>query len=133
MIPAQPAQIIDTLYGKHICGKQGGQPLSSAIRPNIDTGLCPESTTACSTHTSSEHTICSFLPQDCPITDIKIIEATDTAHYRDYVSERLAYVNDTYSWWLLYSTISGDNLPLTTFDIDQYNCIRPDQSKTYLG
>ena len=92
--------------------------MSRAVRPDILTGLCPEGTNPCSSHTSEEHTICSLLPQDCPITDIKIIEATDTAHYRGYVSERLSKVNDTYSWWLLYSTNSGDNLPLTSFKID---------------
>ena len=124
---------MNTFWGKHICGKQGGNPLSSAVRPDIKTGLCPDGTSPCSSHTSAEHTICSSLPQDCPITDIKIVQATDTAHYGDYVTERLQKVNDTHSWWLLYSTTVGDNLPLTTFKIDQYNCLRPDQKQTYIG
>ena len=58
--------------GKIICGKRGGKPFVSVIRPDPETGSCPENTTPCFQSTNIQNMVC-YPPDEhdsCPITEI---------------------------------------------------------------
>ncbi len=55
--------------GKIVCGRRGGSPFLTAIRPDPITKLCPDNYEPCSSFTSVENTICYTLDKsNCPIT-----------------------------------------------------------------
>ena len=66
---------------------RGGLPFQYVTRPN-SAGECPEGTTACSSNTSADNTVC-YPPNDhhskCPITEIKIIDTSDDHLYSNEI------------------------------------------------
>jgi hypothetical protein len=68
--PIEPIKQTE-IHGKTICGKRGGIPFESVVRPELETGHCPNGTTPCSEMTSIENTVCYPLEDHeafCPIT-----------------------------------------------------------------
>ena len=54
--PVAP-RFLSNFNGTNICGKRGGEPFKSVLRPNSD-GHCPVGTSACSQVTSIENIVC---------------------------------------------------------------------------
>ena len=137
--PIEPI-VMSTIEGKHICGTHGGKSFLTVNRPDYESGQCPTWTARCSNQTSIENTVCYFehqLESSCPIIDIRFVEAEDISAYSNYKAEELNPINATHSRWLLYTTTSNstdslfaDSLPITSFTIDRYNCIKPYQNQT---
>lgn len=74
---------LSALDGEVVCGKLGGKPFQNATRPDVN-NYCPSGTTACSTATSAENTLCvppTAKANSCPITDILFIGAASETTY----------------------------------------------------
>ena len=115
-VVAKPQGVV-TGAGKRICGRRGGKPFESVVRPDVN-GNCPEGTEACSTKTSAENTVCyarSDKEDSCPITHMMIVTAAEKEGIADDHTFVLISGNDTSNGTELYLAYSkdADNLPVS--------------------
>ena len=80
-IPEVPAISQTDFGGKSICGIRGGQSFAEVQRPNKEND-CPTDTSACSSTTSAQNTVC-YPPAEhansCPITEITFVDNSELA------------------------------------------------------
>ena len=109
--------------GKLICGKRGGLPFIEAVRPDIETGECPEEFAPCSLLTSVEHTICydTNMPMEdqCPITAFEFFNKNDVLAIPNPVV--LDFVRDIE---FAFSR-DEDALPASTIEVERTACADP--------
>jgi hypothetical protein len=111
------------------CGTRGGSPFVNVARP-VSTGKigatayeCPKDFVACSTATSLENTICvnKSKTADCPITFAKFVTVADAAATYSDTAYTVQEVDKEYKF--VTSKTKGDNLPLTSFKIEEKPCL----------
>ena len=123
------------------CGTRGGNSFLAAQRPELSGSsfACPSNFVACSADTSDENTICvasNKKATDCPLTFVKFVRADEytTTIYPtdDYEAQLVPDENfSDYDHYLVTSTTKGDNLPLTSFKIENKPCLdQNDVSRT---
>ena len=109
-LDGEPPITQSSLGGVVLCGTRGGEPFASVTRPDAN-NQCPAGTSACSSATSAENTVC--YPDDekeskCPITSMRF-ELTSGI---DSSAATAIRVSDEYS--LVFSKSSADSLPITS-------------------
>ena len=110
-----------TLGELTICGQRGGDPFKTVTRPN-SANQCPSGTSACSTNTRAENTVCypDSEKSKCPITGITFEPTTAST------DPSLTSVPLTDEFNLVFSK-TADSLPITTTQLAlQQPCVLPD-------
>ena len=120
-----------------LCGVRDGLTFVHVIRPDMD-GKCPEQTKACSNITSPENTICyrDSQTQHCPVTDFVWDNPDNSTYGNDYSKGwvRVEENKDDQGNMLLYTKTEANNLPLTTFSLQNRPCLDSTEvSKTTLN
>lgn len=120
-----------SIHGTSICGTRGGDPFITVMRPDLETGECPQGTTPCSEATSADNTVC-YPPAShetlCPITDIFIADGEYGESLKNNTSYTVIdYHDDEFSnkRFMVYSKNLTDNLPIMRTAIDKHPCMNP--------
>lgn len=121
----------DEFWDMRFCGKRSGLPFSKVVRPTASSSkastavTCPSGYVACSTETSIDNTVCITAAKkdaDCPFTMAKFVSQSDRSTYDNDINNYKVYAVDE-DYVMVTSKTKGDNLPLTTFKIEDKPCL----------
>lgn len=112
------------------CGERSGLPFSKVVRPTsassqlASTPACPSGYVACSTETSADNTVCveTSKKSDCPFTMAKFVTVAEQSTYASDTTNYQVYPVDK-EYVMVTSKTKGDNLPLTSFKIEERPCL----------
>lgn len=111
------------IAGVNVCGIRGGDPWKDVVRPNLETGKCPEKTEPCTNVTNKENTVCYPKAQHkakCPLTDMQFVTDADES-----------WINDSYDvidpgiGKYLVTSKKTNAAPLTDSTFEFKPCMKP--------